>query len=118
MRKSKLLNVMGVSILAFLLLLCKKEDVLRVKIEAPPVETAFVVQIFDAQSGELIGLKSSSTITVEVSGPDKILVTDIFGRQVSKTKTSNGILSLAVSSARAPSANNPIDFVLNFASDG
>lgn len=97
---------------------CSKvvEDLLTYN--APEVKTAFVVQIYDARTKELIGQNSNHEVRVIVKGKDKSLIKDLFGRSVSNIVTHKGIVSLSVSKNVTPSTGQPVEFVLQIESSG
>jgi hypothetical protein len=105
-------------VLTLCLFNCKKTVEELSTINAPAVKTAFVVQIFDAATQELIGMKSGQEIKVTILGTDKNLVSDIFGRSVTSLSTHQGIISLSIAGTTTPSADNPVDFVVDLSCDG
>jgi hypothetical protein len=107
-----------VIVLTLCLFNCKKTVEELSTINAPAVKTAFVVQIFDAATQELIGMKSGQEIKVTILGTDKNLVSDIFGRSVTSLSTHQGIISLSIAGTTTPSADNPVDFVVDLSCDG
>jgi len=107
-----------VIVLTLCLFNCKKTVQELSTINAPAVKTAFVVQIFDAATQELIGMKSGKEIKVTILGADKNLVSDIFGRSVTSLSTHQGIISLTIAGTTTPSADNPVDFVVDLSCEG
>lgn len=97
---------------------CKKTIENLTTIDSPEVKTAFVVQLFDAKTNKLIGQDSDKEIRVTVLGTDRSSVKTVFGKSVSQLTTHKGVIALSISNTINPSAEDPVEFVLDFECDG
>lgn len=97
---------------------CKKTVQNVLTFNAPEVETAIVIQVYQAGTSDLIGMNGSGTINLSIEGEDKGLVRDIFGRAITSLTTSKGIYAFAIANTVAPSLSDPVELVFVFTASG
>jgi len=83
------------------------------------IQTTWDVQFTDARTGEMIGAKTGSQVTVGLSGTDHSMILDLAGKNRRQFLSTNGFLSLALHPDRNdPTQSFPVTFMIHARAEG